>query len=75
MESLRLEVMEYEKAESEKLYEEKLYQSLAVTSEAGVYIVKDGIFPLRRPVHSIRLGCKTLNLIEMAHQLIHPNNR
>jgi len=44
MESLRLEVMEYEKAESEKLYEEKLYQSLAVTAEAGVYIVKDGIF-------------------------------
>jgi PAS domain S-box-containing protein len=76
MESLRLEVMEYEKAESEKLYEEKLYQSLAVTSEAGVYIVKDGIFRFVNQFTALRLGCKPTELIGMrAVDFIHPDDR
>ena len=76
MESLRLEVMEYEKAESEKLYEEKLYQSLAVTSEAGVYIVKDGIFRFVNQFTALRLGCKPTDLIGMrAVDFIHPDDR
>ena len=76
MESLRLEVAEYEKAESEKLYEEKLYRSLAVTAEAGVYIVKDGIFRFVNQFTASRLGCKPAELIGMrAVDFIHPDDR
>ena len=76
MESLRLEVAEYEKAESEKLYEEKLYRSLAVTAEAGVYIVKDGLFRFVNQFTALRLGCKPAELIGMrAFDFIHPDDR
>jgi PAS domain S-box-containing protein len=76
MESLRLEVVEYEKAESEKLYEEKLYRSLAVTAEAGVYIVKEGIFRFVNQFTASRLGCKPAELIGMrAVDFIHPDDR
>ena len=76
MESLRLEVMEYEKAESEKLYEEKLYQSLAVTAEAGVYIIKDGIFRFANQFTASRLGCNPAELIgKRAVDFVHPDDR
>jgi PAS domain S-box-containing protein len=76
MELLRLEVKEYEKAESEKLYEEKLYRSLAVTAEAGVYIVKAGIFRFVNQFTALRLGCKPTELIGMrAVDFIHPADR
>jgi PAS domain S-box-containing protein len=76
MESLRLEVAEYEKAESEKLYEEKLYRSLAVTAEAGVYIVKAGIFRFVNQFTASRLGCNPTELIGMrAVDFIHPEDR
>ncbi|HEX7539998.1 MAG TPA: PAS domain S-box protein, partial [Syntrophales bacterium] len=76
MESLRLEVAEYEKAESEMLYEEKLYRSLAVTAEAGVYIVKGGIFRFVNQFTASRLGCKPTELIGMkAVDFIHPDDR
>jgi len=76
MESLRLEVMEYEKAESEKLYEEKLYRSLAVTAEAGVYIIKDGIFRFVNQFTASRLGCNPAELIgKRAVDFVHPDDR
>jgi PAS domain S-box-containing protein len=76
MESLRLEVAEYEKDESEKLYEEKLYRSLAVTAEAGVYIVKGGIFRFVNQFTASRLGCNPTELIGMkAVDFIHPEDR
>jgi len=76
MESLRLEVMEYEKAESEKLYEEKLYRSLAVTAEAGVYIIKDGIFRFANQFTASRLGCNPAELIgKRAVDFVHPDDR
>ena len=76
MESLRLEVMEYEKAESEKLYEEKLYRSLAVTAEAGVYIIKDGVFRFVNQFTASRLGCNAADLIgRKASDFVHPDDR
>jgi len=76
MESLRLEVLEYEKAESEKLYEEKLYRSLAVTAEAGVYIIKDGIFRFVNQFTASRLGCNPAELIgKRAVDFVHPDDR
>jgi len=76
MESLRLEVMEYEKAESEQLYDEKLYRSLAVTAEAGVYIIKDGIFRFVNQFTASRLGCNSVELIgKRAIDFIHPDDR
>ena len=76
MESLRLEVVEYEKAESEKLYEEKLYRSLAVTAEAGVYIVKDGVFRFVNQFTASRLGYNPTELIGMkAVDFVHPDDR
>jgi len=76
MESLRLEVMEYEKAESEKLYEEKLYRSLAVTAEAGVYIVKDGVFRFVNQFTASRLGYNSAELIgKKAVDFVHPEDR
>ncbi|HNQ00973.1 MAG TPA: PAS domain S-box protein [Syntrophales bacterium] len=76
MESLRLEVMEYEKQESEKLYEAKLYRSLAVTAEAGVYIIKDGLFRFVNQFTASRLGCSPTELIgQRASDFIHPEDR
>ncbi|NPV03516.1 MAG: PAS domain S-box protein [Syntrophaceae bacterium] len=76
MEALRLEVMEYEKAENEKLYEDKLYRSLAVTAEAGVYIIKDGRFRFVNQFTASRLGCKPTELIgQRAADFIHPEDR
>ena len=76
MESLRLEVVEYEKQESEKLYEEKLYRSLAVTAEAGVYIIKDGVFRFVNQFTASRLGCRPSELIgKRAVDFIHPDDR
>jgi len=76
MESLRLEVMEYEKQESEKLYEAKLYRSLAVTAEAGVYIIKDGLFRFVNQFTASRLGCRPAELIgQRASAFIHPEDR
>lgn len=76
MESLRLEVMEYEKAESEQLYDEKLYRSLAVTAEAGVYIIKDGIFRFVNQFTASRLGCNPAELIgKRAVDFVHPDDR
>ena len=76
MESLRLEVMEYEKQESEKLYEEKLYRSLAVTAEAGVYIIKDGVFRFVNQFTASRLGCRPAELIgQKASDFVHPDDR
>lgn len=76
MESLRLEVVEYEKAESEKLYEEKLYRSLAVTAEAGVYIIKEGIFRFVNQFTASRLGCNPAELIgKRAVDFVHPDDR
>ncbi len=76
MESLRLEVVEYEKAESDKLYEEKLYRSLAITAEAGVHIVRDGIFRFVNQFTASRLGYSPQELIGMrAVDFIHPEDR
>jgi PAS domain S-box-containing protein len=76
MESLRLEVMEYEKQESEKLYEEKLYRSLAVTAEAGVYIIKSGVFRFVNQFTASRLGCRPAELIgQKAFDFVHPDDR
>jgi PAS domain S-box-containing protein len=76
MESLRLEVMEYEKAESEKLYEEKLYKSLSISSEAGVYIVKDGVFRFANQFTATRLGLLPQEMIgKRAVDFIHSDDR
>ncbi len=75
METLRLEVMEYEKVESEKLYEDKLYRSLSVTAEAGVYIIKDGVFRFANQFMASRLGLTPQEIIGLrASDFIHPDD-
>jgi len=76
MESLRLQVMEYEKQESKKLYEGKLYQSLSISAEAGVYIIQNGIFRFANQFVASRLGLTPHDMIGMrAADFIHPDDR
>ena len=76
MESLRLELMECRKRESETFYENKLYSSLAVTAEAGVYIIQDGLFRFVNQFTASRLGCRPTELIgQRASAFIHPDDR
>ncbi|HET6491055.1 MAG TPA: PAS domain S-box protein [Syntrophales bacterium] len=76
MESLRLQVVEYERQESEKLYEDKLYKSLAISSEAGVYILKDGVFRFANQFTASRLGLSPHEMIgQRAVDFIHPDDR
>jgi len=76
MELLRLELQEHEEAESESFHEAKLYRSLAVTAEAGVYIIKNGVFRFVNQFTASRLGCNPAELIGMrAADFIHPDDR
>jgi PAS domain S-box-containing protein len=76
MESLRLEMMECEKAESEKLYDEKLYKSLSISSEAGVYILRGGVFRFANQFTASRLGLTPQEMIgKRAIDFIHPDDR